>query len=73
MFRVELKQRNGGDDHALAVAIAEIAQEYRSAEHALRAVLPQARKYAAQAPQGLWLRIYDAEAGAQPVFGTRVP
>ncbi|ALN64799.1 MULTISPECIES: hypothetical protein [Lysobacter] len=71
MFRVELKQRDGSDDSALAVAIAEIAQEYRSAEAALRAVLPQARRYAAHAPKGLWLRIYDADS--QPVFGTLVP
>lgn len=71
MFRVELKQRDGSDDRALAVAIAEIAQEYRSAEAALKSVLPTARKYAALAPKGLWLRIYDADS--QPVFGTLVP
>ncbi|MBX9400426.1 hypothetical protein K4L06_03820 [Lysobacter sp. BMK333-48F3] len=71
MFRVELKQRDGSDDQALAVAVAEIAQEYRSPEAALRAVLPQARKYAAHAPQGLWLHVVDDES--RPVFGTLVP
>ncbi|MFK3647436.1 hypothetical protein ACI2IY_03235 [Lysobacter enzymogenes] len=71
MFRVELKQRDGGDDRALAVAIAEIEQEYRSAEAALKSVLPSARRYAVQARKGLWLRIYDADS--QPVFGTLVP
>lgn len=71
MFRVELKQRDGSDDSALAAAVAEIAQEYRSAEAALKSVLPSARKYATQARKGLWLRIYDADS--QPVFGTLVP
>lgn len=71
MFRVELKQRDGCEDSALAMVVSEIEQEYRSAEVALRAVLPKARKYAAQAHKGLWLRIYDAES--RPVFGTLVP
>lgn len=71
MFRVELKQRDGSNDNALTAAIAEVAMEYRSAEAALAAVLPQAREYARHSANGLWLRIYDADS--QPVFGTLVP
>ncbi|ROU07839.1 hypothetical protein [Lysobacter enzymogenes] len=72
MFRVELKQRDGGDDRALTVAVAEIEQEYRSAEAALKSVLPSARKYALQAGKGLWLRVFY-NGDSQPVFGTLVP
>lgn len=72
MFRVELKQRDGSDDSALAVAVAGIEQEYRSAEAALKSVLPPARSYAVQAGKGLWLRIFH-NGDSQPVFGTLVP
>lgn len=65
MYRVELSRQDGG---MLSQQIAEVAVDYSSAEAALAAVLPQAKRCAEHMSQALWLRIYDERA--RVVFGT---
>ncbi|MGO4220562.1 hypothetical protein AB4Y64_01660 [Lysobacter sp. TAF61] len=65
MYRVELSRQDGS---ILAQQIAEAAVDYSSAEAALAAVLPQAKRCAETMSQALWLRIYDDRA--RVVFGT---
>jgi hypothetical protein len=68
MYRVELSRHDGGE---LLQQIAEASMDYSSAEDALAAVLPQAKRCAESCRQPLWLRIYDERA--RVVFGTLLP
>ncbi|GAA5072240.1 hypothetical protein [Lysobacter panacisoli] len=68
MYRVELSRHDGG---ALAQQLAEASVDYVSAEAALAAVLPQAKRCAESCRQALWLRIYDERS--RVVFGTLLP
>ncbi len=68
MYRVELSRHDGG---VLSQHIAEAAVDYISAEAALAAVLPQAKRCAELCRQALWLRIYDERS--RVVFGTLLP
>ena len=68
MYRVELSRQDGG---VLALQVAEAAVDYFSAEAALAAVLPQAKRCAETISQPLWLRIYDERS--RVVFGTLLP
>lgn len=64
MYRVELSRHDGG----LMQQVAETSVDYTSAEAALAAVLPQAKRCAEKNQQALWLRIYDERS--RVVFGT---
>ncbi|RPE81451.1 hypothetical protein [Vulcaniibacterium tengchongense] len=68
MYRVEVSHQDGV---RLAQSIAETAVEYGTAEAALAAVLPQAKRQAEDLGRGLWLRIYDERS--RVVFGTLLP
>jgi hypothetical protein len=68
MYRVELSRHDGG---VLQQQIAEATADYTSAEAALAAVLPQAKRCAEKCQQALWLRIYDERS--RVVFGTLLP
>lgn len=68
MYRVEVSRQDGS---LLAQQIAEAALDYGSAEAALAAVLPQAKRHAETLRQALWLRIYDERS--RVVFGTLLP
>lgn len=68
MYRVELSRHDGV---ALAQHIAEATVDYNSAEAALEAVLPKAKRCAESCRQALWLRIYDERS--RVVFGTLLP
>ncbi|QSX75587.1 hypothetical protein HIV01_003385 [Lysobacter arenosi] len=65
MYRVELSRQDGS---VLPQQVAEASVDYASAEAALAAVLPQAKRCAETMSQALWLRIYDERA--RVVFGT---
>ena len=68
MYRVELSRHDGG---TLGQHIAEATVDYNSAEAALEAVLPQAKRCAESSRHALWLRIYDERS--RVVFGTLLP
>ena len=68
MYRVELSRHDGG---VLNQHIAETSADYASAEAALAAVLPKAKRCAERSRQALWLRIYDERS--RVVFGTLLP
>lgn len=68
MYRVELSRHDGG---LLSQHVAEAAIDYVSAEAALAAVLPQAKRCAESSSHALWLRIYDERS--RVVFGTLLP
>ncbi len=68
MYRVEVSRQDGS---RMAQPIAEASVDYGSAEAALEAVLPPAKRCAEHLHQTLWLRIYDERA--RVVFGTLLP
>ena len=68
MSRVELSRRDGGVLHQQT---AKASADYSSAEAALAAVLPKAKRCAERSRQALWLRIYDERS--RVVFGTLLP